>query len=49
MKKMGIDKRVGNPGNYRGQSMDIREVGAEKFVEVLRANNFKAYAYSRAD
>ena len=49
MKKMGIDKRVGNPGGYRGQSMDIREVGAEKFVEVMRANNLKAYAYSRAD
>ena len=49
MKKMGIDKRVGNPGGYRGQSMDIREVGAEKFVEVMRANNFKAFAYSRAD
>ena len=25
------------------------ELVAEKFVEVLRANNFKAYAYSRAD
>ena len=49
MKKMGIDRRVGNPGGYRGQSLDIKEVGAEKFVEVMRANNFKAFAYSRGD
>ena len=38
-----------NPGNYAGQSMDVKEVGAQAYAEVLRTAGFKAYMGSRAD
>ena len=38
-----------NPGNYAGQSMDVKEAGAQAYAEVLRTAGFKAYAGSRAD
>ena len=38
-----------NPGNYAGQSMDVKEVGAQAYAEVLRGAGFKAYMGSRAD
>ena len=38
-----------NPTGYRGQSMDVKEVGAQAYAEVLRGAGFKAYAGSRAD
>lgn len=38
-----------NPGNYAGQSMDVKEVGAQAYAEVLRTAGFRAYMGSRAD
>ena len=38
-----------NPTGYRGQSMDVKEVGASAYAEVLRQQGFTAYAGSRAD
>ena len=38
-----------NPTGYRGQSMDVKEVGAQAYAEVLRGAGFKAYMGSRAD
>ena len=38
-----------NPTGYRGQSMDVKEVGAQAYAEVLRSAGFKAYMGSRAD
>ena len=38
-----------NPTGYRGQSMDVKEVGAQAYAEVLRTAGFKAYMGSRAD
>ena len=38
-----------NPGNYAGPSMDVKEVGAQAYAEVLRTAGFKAYMGSRAD
>jgi len=38
-----------NPGNYAGQSMDVKEVGAQAYAEVLRTAGFNAYMGSRAD
>jgi hypothetical protein len=38
-----------SPGEYRGQSMDVLEQGAQAFAKVLREYGFKAYAGSRAD
>jgi len=38
-----------NPTGYRGQSMDVKEVGAQAYAEVLRAHGFNAYMGSRAD
>jgi len=34
---------------YPGQSIDIKEAGAEEFVKVLNAYGFTAYAGSRLD
>ena len=38
-----------NPTGYRGQSMDVKEVGAQAYALVLRAHGFTAYMGSRAD
>lgn len=38
-----------NPTGYAGQSMDVKEVGAQAYAEVLRQHGFKAYMGSRAD
>ena len=38
-----------NPTGYMGQSMDVKEVGAQAYAEVLRGAGFKAYMGSRAD
>jgi len=38
-----------NPTGYAGQSMDVKEVGAQAYAEVLRGAGFKAYMGSRAD
>jgi len=38
-----------DPANHRGQSMDCKEVGAQAYAEVLRANGIEAYMGSRAD
>ena len=37
------------PGEYRGQSMDVREAGAYAYAKVLQKYGFRAYAGSRAD
>jgi len=38
-----------NPTGYNGQSMDVKEAGAQAYAEVLRGAGFKAYMGSRAD
>ena len=38
-----------DPADYRGQSMDCKEVGARAYAEVLQKHGFKAYMGSRAD
>ena len=38
-----------NPTGYAGQSMDVKEAGAQAYAEVLRAHGFSAYMGSRAD
>ena len=38
-----------NCTGYAGQSMDVKEAGAQAYAEVLRAAGFKAYMGSRAD
>ena len=38
-----------NPTGYMGQSMDVKEAGAQAYAEVLRAHSFTAYMGSRAD
>ena len=38
-----------NPTGYAGQSMDVKEAGAQAYAEVLRNYGFKAYMGSRAD
>ena len=38
-----------NPTGYRGQSMDVKEVGAQAYAEVLRTAGFTAYMGSRED
>lgn len=38
-----------NPTGYAGQSMDVKEAGAQAYAEVLRGAGFKAYMGSRAD
>lgn len=56
LEKMGFKKswqrrRMDNwsPGNYRGQSMTVREIGATAYARVLTDYGFKAYMGSRAD
>jgi|TARA_Y100000389_G_C17268348_1_gene416624 hypothetical protein len=50
-KKSWQRKRMDNwsPGNYRGQSMSVREIGATAYAQVLTNYGFKAYSESRAD
>ena len=38
-----------DPAKHRGQSMDCKEVGAQAYAEVLRANGIQASMGSRAD
>ena len=38
-----------NCTGYGGQSMDVKEVGAQAYADVLRTAGFKAYMGSRAD
>ena len=56
LEKMGFKKswqrkKMDNwsPGNYRGQSMSVREIGATAYAQVLTNYGFKAYSESRAD
>jgi len=56
LEKMGFKKswepktmQLWSPGNYHGQSMDVKEVGARAYAEVLTSYGFKAYSNSRAD
>ena len=56
LEKMGFKKswqrrKMDNwsPGNYRGQSMSVREIGATAYAQVLTKYGFKAYSESRAD
>ena len=54
--KMGFKKdykpkcmSLWGPGGYHGQSMDVKEAGAQAYAEVLSKYGFKAYMGSRAD
>ena len=38
-----------NCTGYNGQSMDVKEAGAQAYADVLRNYGFKAYMGSRAD
>ena len=38
-----------NSTGYNGQSMDVKEAGAQAYADVLRQYGFKAYMGSRAD
>ncbi len=38
-----------NPTGYNGQSMDVKEAGAQAYAETLRQHGFKAYMGSHAD
>jgi len=38
-----------DPAQHRGQSMDVKEVGAQAYAEVLQKYGIKAYMGSRAD
>ena len=55
MKQAGYTKsydgsiQIYNPAGYGGQSMDVKEAGAQAYAEVLRQYGFKAYMGSRAD
>jgi hypothetical protein len=56
LEKMGFKKswepktmQLWSPGNYHGQSMDVKEEGARAYAEVLTKYGFKAYSMSRAD
>ena len=45
----GDGLQLWNPGGYGGQSMDLKEVGAKAYAQVLQNYGFEAYASSRAD
>ena len=55
MKQAGYTKdytgayQIYNPAGYGGQSMDVKECGAQAYAEVLRTAGFRAYMGSRAD
>ena len=38
-----------NPADYHGQGMDVKEVGAQAYADVLEKHGFRAYMGSRAD
>ena len=54
-KAAGIEKdysgaySIWNPSGWAGQSMDVKEVGAQACAEVFRNYGFTAYMDSRAD
>jgi hypothetical protein len=54
-KSAGIDKdhtgafSIWNPSEHPGQSMDVKEVGAEACAAVWRQYGFRSYMESRAD
>ena len=41
--------QIYNPSGHRGQSMDVKEAGAEAAARVFTKYGFKCYAGSRAD
>ena len=41
--------QIYNPSGHRGQSMDVKEAGAEAAANVFTKYGFKCYAGSRAD
>ena len=55
MKQAGYEKsydgsiQVYNPAGYGGQSMDVKEHGAQAAAKVFESYGFKAYMGSRAD
>ena len=55
MKQAGYEKsydgslQIYNPSGHRGQSMDVKEAGAEAAANVFTKYGFKCYAGSRAD
>ena len=54
-KAAGIEKdysgaySIWNPSEHRGQSMDVKEVGAQACAQVFKNYGFRAYMESRAD
>jgi hypothetical protein len=54
-KAAGIEKdysgaySIWNPSGWAGQSMDVKEVGAQACADVFKQYGFKAYMDSRAD
>ena len=54
-KAAGIEKdysgaySIWNPSEHRGQSMDVKEVGAQACAQVFKNYGFRAYMDSRAD
>jgi hypothetical protein len=54
-KLAGIEKdysgaySIWNPSEHRGQSMDVKEVGAQACAQVFKNYGFTAYMESRAD
>ena len=54
-KAAGIEKdysgaySIWNPSEHRGQSMDVKEVGAQACAQVFKNYGFRAYTDSRAD
>jgi hypothetical protein len=55
MKAAGLDKNwegaysIWNPSEWGGQSMDVKEAGAQACADVFRKYGFNAYMSSRAD
>ena len=41
--------QIWDPGQYPGQSMDVKEAGARAYAEVLRENGIDAHMSSRPD
>jgi hypothetical protein len=55
MKAAGLEKdysgafSIWNPSEWRGQSMDVKEAGAQACADVFEKYGFRAYMESRAD
>ena len=47
--RTGKAYQLWNCTGYAGQSMDVKEAGAQAYADVLRGAGFKAYMGSRAD